>query len=137
MALDLRYAVTAVINAGLDAITTAIGTSGKLRIYSGTKPANVAASLSGNTLLADLALSSAAAPGASSGVLTFSTITADSSADNTGTATWFTITKADGTTRIIDGTVGTSGCDMTIDNTSINAGQQVTCSSFVITGGNA
>lgn len=136
MALDLRYAVTAVINAGLDAITTAIGTSGKLRIYSGTKPANVAAALSGNTLLADLALSATAAGAASGGVLTFNSITADSSADNTGTATFFSVTKSDNT-RIIDGTVGTSGCDMTIDNTSINAGQQVTCSSFVITGGNA
>lgn len=136
MALDLRYAVTAVINAGLDAITTAIGSNGKLRIYSGTKPANVAAALSGNTLLADLALSATAAGAASGGVLTFNAITADSSADNTGTATFFSVTKSDNT-RIIDGTVGTSGADMTIDNTSINAGQQVTCSSFVITGGNA
>jgi hypothetical protein len=37
----------------------------------------------------------------------------------------------------MQGTVGTSASDMIIDNTSINAGQQVTVTSFQITDGNA
>ena len=45
------------------------GSAGKLRIYSGTRPANVAASITG-TLLADLTLGSPFAPAASAGVLT-------------------------------------------------------------------
>lgn len=135
MALDLRYRV-ADRNTMLDVLTTAIGSNGKLKIYAGSKPATVATALSGQTLLASLACSATFAAGASSGALTASAISNDTSADGTGTAAWGTITKSDDT-RIIDFTVGTSGCDMTIDNTSINAGQVVSCSSFVITAGNA
>ncbi len=122
-------------NTMLDALTTAIGSSGKLKIYAGSQPATADTALSGQSLLASLACSATFAAGASSGVLTASAISNDSSADNTGTAAWGTITKSDDT-RIMDFTVGTSGADMTIDNTSINSGQVVSCSSFVITGGN-
>lgn len=120
----------------LDAITTAIGSNGKLKIYAGSQPTDVDTALSGQTLLAVLPLSATAAGSAASGALTFSAITNDSSADGTGTAAWFTVTTS-GDVRIIDGTVGTSGTDMIIDNTSITAGQVVSCSSFVISGGNA
>lgn len=135
MALNLNYR-TADRNSMLDVLTTAIGSNGKLKIYAGSQPTDVGTALSGQTLLASLPLSSTAAGSASSGALTFSAITNDSSADNTGTAAWFTVTKSDDT-RIIDGTVGTSGTDMIIDNTSITSGQVVSCSSLVITGGNA
>src|SRR4051794_34996417 len=107
MASALRYLET-LLNTRLDDITTAIGSNGKLRIYDGTQPAHVATALSSNTLLADLALSATAAPGAASHVLTLSTITADSSADNTGTASWGSLLKSDNT-RIVDFSVGTSG----------------------------
>ncbi len=43
----------------------------------------------------------------------------------------------DGTTCHAQGTVGTSGADMIIDNTSINATQVVTITSFTISAGNA
>lgn len=119
----------------LDAITTAIGSNGKLKIYSGSQPTNVDTALGAQTLLASLALSATAAGAASANVLTFSAISNDSSADATGTAAWGTITTS-GDTRIIDFTVGTSGTDMIIDNTSITSGQVVSCSSFAITGGN-
>ncbi len=135
MALNMNYSTT-IRNTGLDAITTAVGTSGLLIIYSGTQPATVATALAGNTVLATLPLSSAFAPGASGGVLTASAITNDSSADNTGPATWGSL-ETSGSTRCVDFTVGTSGTDMIIDNTSIVAGQVVSCTSFVITAGNA
>lgn len=135
MANNLNYR-TEDRNSMLDVLTSAIGSNGLLRIYDGSQPASVATALSGQTLLAELALSATAAAAAASGVLTFNSITADSSANATGTAAWFTVTTSGGT-RIIDGTVGTSGTDMIIDNTSIVAGQNVSCSAFAITGGNA
>jgi hypothetical protein len=135
MASNLKY-LQSNINNQLDEITSDIGSNGKLRLYSGTQPTNPGTALSGNTLLADLALSATAAGAASSGALTLSSITADSSADATGTATFGSLTKSDNT-RIVDFSVGTSGADLNLNTTSIVSGAQVSVSSFVITGGNA
>ena len=57
-------------------------------------------------------------------MLTFSTVTPDSSADNSGTAQWFRVFKADGTTGVLDGsvTVTGGGGEMTLNTTSITAG---------------
>jgi hypothetical protein len=119
-------------NAMLDAITTAIGSNGKLRIYDGTQPATADTALSGNNVLADLALSATFAAGAASGVLTADTITADSSADATGTASFFSLLTS-GNVRILDGTVGTSGADLNLNTTSIVSGASVAVSSLTIT----
>lgn len=135
MAFNLNYRATD-RNSMLDVLTSSIGSNGLLRIYDGSQPTTTDTALGGQTLLAELACSATFAAGASSGVLTANAISNDSSANATGTASWFSVTTSGGT-RIIDGTVGTSGTDMIIDNTSINAGQVVSCSSFVITGGNA
>jgi hypothetical protein len=129
--MALAYSTT-VRNAMLDAITTAIGTSGLLRIYDGTRPASGGTA---TTLLAQLTLSATAAAAASGGVLTFNSITQDSSADATGTATWFRVTTSGGT-FVIDGSVGTSGSDLNLTTTSITATQPVSVTSFVITEGN-
>jgi hypothetical protein len=132
--MALKYKET-LKNTRLDDITAAIGSNGKLRIYSGTRPTNPDTALSGNTLLADLALSATAAGSASSGTLTLSSITADSSADATGTATFGALLTS-GNARIVDFDVGTSGSDCNLNTTSIVAGAQVSISSFVITAGN-
>lgn len=134
MANNLKYAVT-LKNAKLDAITTAVGASGLLRIYSGTQPTNPDTALSGNTQLAELACSATFAAGASSGVLTVNTITADSSADNTGTATFGSFLTS-GATRKVDFTVGTSGADLNFNTVSFVSGAQVSVSSFTITAAN-
>lgn len=128
---------TACRNAKLDAITTTIGASGLLRIYSGTAPATPATALSGNTLLAELPLSSTFAAAAASGVLTANSITSDSTADATGTATFYRIYKSDGTTCVAQGSVGTSGADLNLNTTSIVAGAAVAVTSFTYTEGNA
>ncbi len=130
--MALAYSTTLVRNVMLDAITTAIGSNGLLRIYDGTRPASGGAA---TTLLAELALSATAAASASSGALTFSAITQDSSANNTGTATWFRVTTSGGT-YVIDGNVGTSGSDLNLTTTSITQTQPVSVTSFVITEGN-
>lgn len=129
--MALAYSTT-LRNAMLDAITTAIGANGLLRIYDGSRPASGGTA---TTLLAELALSATAAGAASSGVLTLSAITQDSSANATGTATWFRIVTSGGT-FVIDGSVGTSGSDLNLTTTSIVSGQPVSVTSFTITEGN-
>lgn len=133
--MALSYSTT-LRNAQLDAITTAVGASGKLRIYSGTRPANVAASITG-TQLAELVANATFAPAASGGVLTLNAIAQDASADATGTATHFRLWKSDGTTAVIDGDVGTSGSDMNLNSVSITAAATVSVTSWTVTAGNA
>jgi hypothetical protein len=130
--MTVAYSTT-LRNARLDAITTAVGTSGKVRIYSGTRPASGGTA---TTLLAELPCSATFAPAASGGVLTVNALTTDSSADNTGTATWFRVLTS-ANAFVIDGDVGTSGSDLNLNTTSIVAAGPVAVSSFVITTGNA
>lgn len=127
---------TTLRNAQLDAITTAVGNAGLLRIYSGSRPANVAAAISG-TLLAELTCGSPFAGSASSGGLTVTNPTQDSSADNTGTASHFRQWKSDGTTAVFDGDCGTSGSDMNLNTTSIVSGGPVQVTSYAFTAGGA
>jgi len=123
---------TSLRNARADAITTAISTSGLFRIYDGTRPASGGTA---TTLLAELALSATAAAAASSGVLTFNSITQDSSANATGTATWFRLVTSGGT-FVVDGNVGTSGSDLNLTTVSIVSTQPVSVTSCVLTEGN-
>ena len=133
--MALSYDVVSIRNAMLDTITTRAGNAALLRIYDGTRPATGAA-ITTQVLLAELTCGTPFAAGASAGVLTLSAITTDASANNTGTATWFRIVKADGTTFVLDGSVATSGSDLNLTTTSIVATQPVAVSSFVITEGN-
>ena len=126
-------------NAMLDEITAEIDAgagAGTLRIYDGTPPADADTALSGNTLLAQLTMSATSALAASGGVWTADTITADSSADNTGTASFFRALDSDANV-VLQGTVGTSGADLNLNSVSITAGDNVAVSSWTITEGNA
>ena len=123
----------AVRNSMLDAITTAAGGSALLSIYDGTRPATGGTA---TTLLAQLTCNATFAPSASGGVLTLNAITTDSSANATGTASWFRITTS-GATHIVDGNCGTSGSDLNLNTLSIVSGGPVAVSSFTITAGNA
>lgn len=107
----------------------ALANSGKLRIYSGTQPANADAAITG-TLLAELTMNASAFGAPTAGLMSAAAITQDSAADATGTATHFRLFKSDGTTPIMDGTVGTSGCDLNLNSVSIQVGGVVAVSSF-------
>jgi hypothetical protein len=131
--MALAYEAATLRTAMMDAITTRAGNAALLRIYDGTRPATGGTA---TTLLAELTCGTPFAAGASSGVLTLGSITQDSSANATGTATWFRIVKADGTTHVMDGNVGTSGSDLNLTTTSIVSTQPVSVTSFVITEGN-
>jgi len=119
----------AAVNAQADALATLLN-NGYLRIYDGTQAATADTALGAQVLLAELRFNATAAPAASSGVLTFNAITPDSSANATGTATWFRCLKSDGTTVVMDGSVGTSAANMIMATTSIVTGVQVSVSSF-------
>ena len=133
--MALAY-VTALRNARLDLIKTqtdAGAGAGLLRIYDGTRPATGGTA---TTLLAELTFTDPSYGAAASGVLTASAITQDSSANATGTATWFRV--VDSTAAfVMDGNVGTSGSDLNLTTTSIVATQAVSVTSWVITEGNA
>jgi len=129
--MALAYVAT-LRNSRLDQITSAVGASGLLRIYDGTRPATGGAA---TTLLAELTCNATFAPGAAAGVLTLNAITQDASANASGTATWFRITTSGGTAQV-DGDVGTSGSDLNLTTTSITITQPVSVTSFTITEGN-
>jgi hypothetical protein len=85
------------------------------------------------TVLADITLSDPSAT-AASGILTFSGFPkSDSAANATGVAAAARIRDSAGTDVITGLTVGTSGTDIILDNTSINAGQTITINSATIT----
>lgn len=123
-------------NARLDAIETTIGTAPILRIRTGAPPADCAAADAG-TVLATLTLPSDWMANAASGSKAKSGTWQDTSADATGTAAHFRIYDSAGTTCHLQGTVGTSGADLNVDNTSFAATQSFTITSFSLTDGNA
>ena len=136
--MSIQYRAT-LRNARMDAVTTDFGNAALIRIYDGTPPANPAASLSGNTLLAELTGASPFAAGASSGVLTASAITQDSAANAGGTASFYRVYKSDGTTCCEQGTVTATGGggDMTLSTVTIVISVPVQITSWVHTEGNA
>lgn len=135
--MTLQYS-TAVRNAQLDAIETAIGTSAILKIRTGSAPATCAAADSG-TVLATLNLPSDYMSAAASGAKAKTGTWEDTSADVTGTAGHFRLYASDGVTCHMQGTITATGGggDMTVDNTSFAAGQSFTITAFTITAGNA
>jgi len=131
MALTPRLSNTGA-NAAADA-TCALLNSGKLRIYDGTQPATADTAIVAQVLLAELTFGNPAFGASVAGVATANAITGDTTADNTGTATWFRALKSDGTTVIFDGSVGTSGANLNLNSVAISAGAAVSVSSFSYT----
>jgi hypothetical protein len=86
----------------------------------------------GGTLLATLTFSDPAFGNASVGVATASAITADSSADATGTAALFRFYDSDNN-LILSGTVGTSGADINFNTVSWTAGDNISVTSLTVT----
>lgn len=118
----------------LDAVVAFAGNAAVLRIYDGTRPATGAA-ITTQTLLGELTCGSPLGTVATQ-QLTMNAITRDSSANASGTASWWRLLKSDGTTFVMDGSCGLSGADMNLVSLSIIAGQPIEINSWVITGGN-
>jgi hypothetical protein len=124
--------------AALDALC-ALMNSGTLKVYAGTQPTDANTAISGQTLLGTFSFASTAF-GASSCSGTapnrVATATAAAIADitavGTGTASFFRALKSDGTTVVMDGTVGTSGCDLNMTDITITTNETMRVSSLSI-----
>jgi hypothetical protein len=102
-------------------------TGATLSIYTGTQPANANTAASG-TKLVDITIN--AFLGAATGSAALDTSTPNTgTAIATGTAGWGRITATSG---IIDGTVGTTGTDFTINSTAITNGAVVTLTAMTV-----
>lgn len=125
-------------NAMLDALEVEAGTSPIMEIRSGAKP-TACADANAGTVLATLPLPSDWMAAASGGTKAKAGTWQDTAADASGTAAHARIFKSDGTTCVWQGTVTNTGGggDLTLDNVSINAGQQVTITGFTLTAPNA
>lgn len=139
MASDLKYSMV-LKNAQQAVITTTVGTSALILIYSGTKPPNPDTAITSQVLLATLACSATFAPAPSGGVLTLNAITpgTGTAAAGAGTAaTFYRITTSGGVAHV-DGTCGVgSGFDMNfVGSATIATGQQVSDSSFTLANAN-
>ena len=117
-----------------DAIDAGAG-PGLVNIYAGSRPASGGTA---TTLLGTCTFSAVSAPDAVGGVLTFSAITEDSSADDSGTATWARLQDSTGE-WVADMAVGEagSGAGLILNTTSIVAGGPIRIDSGTLTAGNA
>lgn len=107
--------------------------SGKLDIYTGSKPATPETAATG-TKLVEFTLPATSFGAGSGGVITANAITAVA-ALATGTAGWARLWKSDGTTALMDFDVTATGGggDITIDSTSITQNAYINITSFTIT----
>jgi hypothetical protein len=121
---------TAVKNGRLDAISTGWASTPKLRLYSGTPPANASTALSGNTLLVEVTPTPASASSATKDMLGGAK---SGTASASGTASFYRLYDSAGTTCHEQGTVGTSGTDLIIDSTTIASGQTINFNSWTKT----
>lgn len=128
MALNSQIA-DAIVNLQADALAGQLD-NGYLRIYDGVQAATADTAVGAQVLLAELRFNATAAPAAVGGVITFNAITSDASANASGTASWYRALKADGTSVVMDGSVGTATSNMIVPTTTITAAQTVSCSSF-------
>ena len=111
-------------------LITYAGSGAIIKIYDGTQPSNANTAITTQTLLVSLPISGTFGTD-SNGTITLSTVT-NGTAVATGTGQFFRITKSDGTTVVMDGSVGTASADMILNNTSIATGQTVSISSGTI-----
>lgn len=117
------------LNAAFDILN-----SGKYRIYDSTQPVSADTALGAQVLLADLALGATAFAAASAGSKAANSITQDSSADASGTATWATLVASTrATVGTMDMSAGTATVNLVLNSAAISALAAVSCSSLTIT----
>lgn len=133
MASNLQYS-NGTRNAQQQGLITYAGSNAIIRIYDGTQPANANTAISTQTLLVSLNVSGAFGTD-SNGTLTFSTVN-NGTAVASGTASFFRIVKSDGTTVIMDGSIGTSSADLVLNTTTIATNDTVAITSGTIVRGN-
>lgn len=133
MSLQLSVAAR---NGRLDAIETELGADPILKVRTGAQPADCGAADSG-TVIGTFTLPNDAFAAASSGAKAKSGTWQETSADASGTPAHFRLYKSNGTTCVLQGSVGQGSGDLSLDNTTVVAGQTITITAFTLTDGNA
>jgi hypothetical protein len=126
--MTLQYGST-LRNDQVSQIQTAVGGSGTLLFYTGTEPANCAASATGS-LLATITLPSTFLT-SSAGVTTLSG-TWSTTATGTGTAGYFRIVAS-----AVCHVQGDVTSDLVLNSTSVTSGQTISVTTFGVTAGNS
>ena len=109
--------------------------NGYLRIYTAGsgRPATPATAITDQVLLAELRFAATAVASESNGVLTFAALTGEDAALATGTAAFARALRSDGTTAIVDLSVGTSDANVLLPTLTINTGVAVNLSAMSVT----
>ena len=113
-----------------EGLITYAGSGAIINIYQGTAPANANTGITTQTLLVSCVLAGAFGTD-TNGTLTLGTVN-NGTAVASGTASFFRIFKSDGTTVVMDGSVGVTGADLNLDTTNINITQTVNISGGTI-----
>lgn len=126
---------TTLRNARLNAISSTAGNDAVLKLFSGSAPANCAASDTG-TLLAVLSCGSSGEGGfaasAASGILTVNAIDPDAAGNSNGTPTHFRLYTSGGTC-VMQGSAGIAGTEDLVIDGAISTTKSVSVISWVIT----
>lgn len=126
--------MTVTAGQGTTTLTVTRGVNGSTALASSSGTA-----VTNTPILATLTCNASSfAAAASAGVLTANAITGGTGTTVAGTAStaaWFRCTTS-GSTPEIDGTVGTSGCDLNLSTTTISSGVAVGVSSWTLTNAN-
>lgn len=140
------FSVTPTVAEGLlgntgGSLAAQVGSGANLVIYAGTPPTNANTALSGNTVLATLALAStpfssytfnaSGGPNANGAAVATLGSISSATAAATGTATFWRILTS-GSTALLQGACGTSGSDMNLNTTAVTAGSTVSITSGTI-----
>lgn len=134
--MAVKFSVS-IRNAVVDTVESTIGPSGRLIFYTGTAPANTAATATG-TVIATIVLPSDWLTDASGGVKTLNG-TWSTTASSTGTIGYYRIYDSGVSTCHEQGSVTVSGGggDITLDNISATTGQTITLLTKTYTAGGA
>jgi hypothetical protein len=106
------------------------GTGAKIRLYQGTRPNTANIAITTQTLLVECDIAGTFGTDVN-GTLTLGSVSAGTAVAS-GTAQFFRIVQSDGSTVIMDGSVGTAGADLNLNTTSIGVTQTVNISSGTI-----
>jgi len=124
-------------NNRLNQIASTIGATAILTLFSGTQPATTGSANSGSALVIMTSLPGVWLNAAANGSVSFTGTWQGTASGGATTVGHFRLFANNGTTCGMQGSVSTTGADLNLDNNSVNVGQLVSISSWVITSGNA
>jgi hypothetical protein len=129
MPSNLKYS-NGTRNAQQQGLITYAGTGSIIRLYDGSQPANANTAIVSQTLLVSLTIAGGFGTD-SNGTITLGAVTSGTAVAS-GTASFFRIVKSDGTTVVMDGSVGTSGSDLNLNTTTVASAQTVSITAGTI-----